>query len=86
MESKDERPDESLRSINWHYRGKPETRCGTDVSLKVDLVEVSPGLPRSFSGMATYPANLCRLWCRLEFTDFGEDLGQAIRKSIKAMP
>src|SRR6202011_6393926 len=32
-----------------------------------------------------YPANLCPLFWRLVFTEFGEDLGEAIQKPIKAM-
>jgi hypothetical protein len=38
-----------------------------------------------FFGWATYPANLCPLFGWLEVSDFSEDLGQAIGKSIEAM-
>jgi hypothetical protein len=41
---------------------------------------------RSIREMPTYPANLCPLLWRPEFSDCGEDLGQAIGKSIKAIP
>jgi hypothetical protein len=52
---------------------------------ELDLAETVRGLSRIFE-VGTYPANLCRLLWRPEFSDCGEDLGQAIGKSIKAIP
>jgi hypothetical protein len=37
-----------------------------------------------FDGLATYPANLCPLFWWAELSDFGENLGQPIRKPIEA--
>ena len=40
---------------------------------------------RHLDGKRPYPANLCPLFCGVEFAGFGEDLGQPVGEVIEAM-
>jgi hypothetical protein len=46
--------------------------------------EPTPKGKRLLQELSTYPANLCPLSRRVEFTGFREDLGQSIGKSVEA--